>query len=137
MNVKSTALFALLVPSLAMLAACNRAPPADETTTTPTPAAMSEPPAADTMPAATPPAETPPAATPPADSMASMPGMAGDEMSFASMDKNHDGGVTKDELTATDMLHQHFSVADANADGKLSEAEATKHHADMAAAPAK
>ena len=124
MNFKSTALFALLVPGLAMLAACNRTPEADDATTTPAAGAMSD---ADTM----------PADTMPADSMGTMSGMAGDEMSFAAMDKNQDGGVSMDELTAADMLHQHFSVADTDADGKLSDAEVSKHRADMAAAPGK
>lgn len=127
MNIKSTALFALLVPSLAMLAACNRTPDANDAATAPAAGAMSEPPPADTM----------PADTMPADSMGTMPGMTGDEMSFATMDKNQDGSVTQDELTATDMLHQHFSVADADGDGKLSEAEVSKHRADMAAAAGK
>ena len=122
MNFKSTALFALLVPGLAMLAACNRTPEADDATTTPAAGAMSEPPPADTM---------------PADSMGTMSGMAGDEMSFAAMDKNQDGGVSMDELTAADMLHQHFLVADTDADGKLSDAEVTQHRAEMAAAPGK
>lgn len=132
MNIKSTALFALLVPSLAMLAACNRTPDANEAATAPAAGAMSEPPPADTVPA-----DTMPTDTMPADSMGSMPGMTGDEMSFATMDKNQDGSVTQDELTATDMLHQHFSVADADGDGKLSEAEVSKHRADMAAAAGK
>lgn len=122
MNFKSTALIALLVPSLAMLAACNRTPEADDATTTPAVGTMSEPPPADTM---------------PADSMGTMSGMAGDEMSFAAMDKNQDGGVSMDELTAADMLHQHFAVVDTDADGKLSDAEVAKHRADMAAAPGK
>ena len=132
MNYKSTALIALLVPSLAMLAACNRTPEADDATTTPAVGTMSEPPPADTMPA-----DTMPADTMPADSMGTMPGMAGDEMSFAAMDKNQDGGVSMDELTAADMLHQHFAVVDTDADGKLSDAEVAKHRADMAAAPGK
>ena len=122
MNYKSTALIALLVPSLAMLAACNRAPEADDATTTPAVGAMSDPPPADTM---------------PADGMGTMSGMAGDEMSFAAMDKNQDGGVSMDELTAADMLHQHFAVVDTDADGKLSDAEVTQHRAEMAAAPGK
>lgn len=127
MNIKSTALYALLVPSLVMLAACDRTPDADDAAT-PSPAGVtSEPPPADTV----------PADTMPADSMGTMPGMTGDEMSFAAMDKNQDGGITQDELTATDMLHQHFSVADADGDGKLSDAEVSKHRADMAAAAGK
>lgn len=129
MTTKATALFALLIPGLAMLAACDRTPDADDAATPPavvvTPAPA--PPAADTMPAATTPADTMTA-----EQMAAMP-----ETSFADMDKNHDGSVAKDELTDADMLYQHFSVADANGDGKLSEAEVTKHRADMAAAPAK
>ena len=127
MNYKSTALIALLVPSLAMVAACNRAPEADDATTTPAVGAMSDPPPADTM----------PTDTMPADSIGTTSGMAGEEMSFAAMDKNQDGGVSMDELTAADMLHQHFLVADTDADGKLSDAEVTQHRAEMAAAPGK
>lgn len=115
MTIKSSALLTLLVPSLAMLAACNR--PATDDAATPPPAdAMSEP-----APAAEPPGYTTPAG----------------EMLFADMDKNKDGGIAKDELSATDMLYEHFSVADTDGDGKLSDVEVTKHRADMAAAPAK
>ncbi|HVR81734.1 MAG TPA: hypothetical protein VHF02_06600 [Luteimonas sp.] len=56
-------------------------------------------------------------------------------MSFADMDKNKDGGITHDEIADTEMLHQHFDEADADHDGKLSQAEVDKHRADMAAAP--
>lgn len=56
-------------------------------------------------------------------------------MSFADMDKNKDGGVSKDELAETEMLHQHFSTADKDGDGKLSQAEVDGHRADMAAKP--
>lgn len=118
MNSKSSALFALLIPGLLMLAACDRKPDADDAAAAPvavTPAPAPETPAAmpaDTMPAAA---------------------MAGTEMSFADMDKNHDGALTKDEMPATEMLSQHFSVADADGDGKLSDAEVMKHRADMAA----
>lgn len=80
------------------------------------------------MPAEPMPAEpAPPAATAPA------PMDSG--MSFAQMDKNADGGITLDELDASEMLHQHFSAADTDSDGKLSEAEVEKHRADMAATP--
>ena len=120
MNYKTPVLFALLTPGLAMLAACDRAPDADDTAKAPVAA----------MPA---PAATPPPAPMPA---ASMPA-AGVEMTFADMDKNHDGKLTKDELAPTDMLSQHFPVADADHNGSLSEAEVTKHRADMAASPAK
>ncbi len=130
---KHAVLLAVLIPGLAVLAGCNDRD-ADDTAapvaTTPAPA--------DTTPAAPMPADPMPAADMPADSMSDHDMAAmGKEMSFADMDKNHDGGVTHEEMMDTDMLHQHFSVADADGDGKLSEAEIVKHRADMAAAPAK
>ncbi len=118
MKTTNTVLLTLLVPGLLLLAACNR------TDTTADPAAMpppSGPMATDTMP--------PPMDTMPADGMA----MTGDDMSFAQMDRNNDRFVSMDELSPTDMLHQHFSVADADGDGRLSEAEVAQHRADMAA----
>lgn len=57
-------------------------------------------------------------------------------MAFAEMDKNSDGGITQDELSDTEMLHQHFTVADTDGDGKLSSAEVDAHRASMAAPPA-
>lgn len=140
MNFKTTALCIALVPALAMLAACNK--PNDTDGDGMVPAATAP---ADTMPADNMADQTMPADTMPADSMASdnmgsdsMAGdsmMAGDGMSFADMDKNGDGGISKDELKAGQMLYDHFSVADADGNGMLSEAEVTKHRADMAAAP--
>lgn len=139
MLTKKTLLLAALVPALALVA-CKRK---DTDDNAPAAAATATPPAAATVaPADTgamPPAST--AAAPAAASTSSMPaGMAmgsapAAETPFADLDKNHDGSLTKDELPADDMLAQHFSVADANGDGKLSEAEATKHRADMAAKP--
>ncbi len=138
---KHAVLLAVLIPGLAVLAGCNDrdaddavAPvataPADNMPAEPMPAAP--------MPADNMPANNMPGNNMPADNMAGhdMAGM-GNEMSFADMDKNRDGGVTHDELMDTDMLDQHFSVADTNSDGKLSDAEIMKHRADMAAAPAK
>ncbi len=58
-----------------------------------------------------------------------------DTMSFAEMDKNGDGGIMQDELPSTAMLHMHFTVADADGDGKLTAAEVDKHRADMAMVP--
>lgn len=78
------------------------------------------------------PAEPAPA---PAPEPAPAPPMADSGMSFADMDKNKDGGVTTDELADTEMLHHHFTQADTDGDGKLSEAEVDKHRADMAAMP--
>ena len=125
MSFKTTLLVALLMPGLALLASCDRTPDADDTATPPA--------AAKPTPAPAP----PPASTAPADTMTAAQMAAMPEMSFADMDKNHDGKLTKDELAPTDMLAQHFSVADADGNGALSEAEVTKHRADMAAAPAK
>lgn len=89
------------------------------------------------------PAATPPVVEPapmPAEPMPAEPAPAPAPVdsgkSFAEMDKNADGGLTQDELDATEMLHQHFSAADTDSDGKLSEAEVEKHRADMAATPA-
>ncbi len=142
---KHAVLLAVLIPGLAVLAGC-KGKDADDNVA---PVAVTTPAPADAMPAEPTPAQPMPAdATPatemPAEGMhtdGNMPNQdmaaKGAEMSFADMDKNHDGSVTADELKDTDMLHQHFSVADSNGDGKLSEAEITKHRADMAAAPAK
>jgi hypothetical protein len=121
MKTKTTVLFALLLPGLVSLAACNRTDTAMDDAATPPADAMATDPAP-------PPMDTMPADTMPADGMA----MMGDEMSFAQMDKNSDGSVSMDELSPTDMLHQHFSVADADGNGMLSEAEITQHRADMA-----
>ena len=124
---KHAVLLALLIPGLAVLVGCNDRDGDDAAT----PAVAAAP--ADAMPAEPAPADPMPAGDMAGHDMATM----GHEMSFADLDKNHDGGVTHDEMVDTEMLHQHFSVADADGDGKLSEAEVIKHRADMAAAPAK
>ena len=116
---KTTTMLPLaLALSVALFAtACNRdadVTPASE------PAMATEPAPAYPAPAAPMPE---PAATPaaPVDS----------GMTFAAMDKNGDGGVIVDELAPTEMLHQHFSVADADGDGKLTSAEIDAHRAAM------
>ncbi len=123
---KHAVLLALLIPGLAVLAGCNDRDGDDAAA-----AAVASAPA-ESMPAAPAPADSMPAGDMAGHDMATM----GHEMSFAELDKNHDGGVTHDEMMDTEMLHQHFSVADADGDGKLTEAEVIKHRADMAAAPA-
>lgn len=57
-------------------------------------------------------------------------------MSFADMDANGDGAITQDELADTEMLFQHFSVADSDASGELSPEEVDAHRAAMADSPA-
>ena len=47
---------------------------------------------------------------------------------FSSLDKNHDGNVTKAEIPANHPLLMHFEMIDTNKDGKLSQAEFAKHH---------
>lgn len=89
-------------------------------------------PAAEPMPAESMPVE--PATPPPMPEATDTPVDSG--MTFAEMDANGDGGITQDELSITEMLHQHFSVADTDGDGKLSTAEVDAHRAAMASAPA-
>lgn len=64
---------------------------------------------------------TPEPAAPPVDS----------GRTFAEMDRNGDGGLTRDELDAGEMLYQHFDVADSDGDGVLSQAEVDAHRAEM------
>jgi len=117
-TMKTNHLFLLsLAMSTALFAtACNRDSTPDTTV--------------DTAPAAMEPAPMEPAM--PADPAPMAPAMG---MSFAEMDKNSDGSIAMDELTSADMLHQKFSTADSDGDGKLSMAEVDKHNADMAANP--
>jgi len=109
-------MLALALSSTLFVTACNRD--------------REETPAADT--ATAPAAEPAPAPMP--EPAAPAPAMDSG-MTFAEMDKNADGGVALDELAPTEMLHQHFTQADTDQDGKLSQAEVDKHRADMAAAP--
>ena len=92
MNFKTTALCIALVPALAMLGACNKHNDNDGDDMTPAATAP-----ADTMPADNMADETMPADSMSADDMAG-DSMSGDGMSFAEMDKNGDGGISKDEL---------------------------------------
>lgn len=92
------------------------------------------PPAA-TEPAPAPAPETPPPATEPMPSSPAPATATDSGMSFDDMDKNKDGGITKDELADTEMLSQHFATADKDGDGKLSKSEVDAHRAEMAAKP--
>jgi hypothetical protein len=112
-----------LATAMLATAACNKQAepeaPADTTATEPAPAPMPEAPAPATEPA--------PA---PATAAAMDSGT-----SFADMDKNKDGGVSKDELANTEMLYEHFAAADKDGNGSLSQAEVDGHRAEMAAKP--
>lgn len=122
MKTNNVLLLSMAMSVALFAAACDREA-ATDTTMDATPAPAEPAP----MPAEPMPAEPMPAPAPPA---------ADTGMAFADMDKNSDGGIAMDELATTDMLHQHFSTADSDGDGKLSSAEVDKHRADMAAMPA-
>jgi Ca2+-binding EF-hand superfamily protein len=47
---------------------------------------------------------------------------------FAALDKNHDGKLSRAEVSADKNLPRHFAMLDADKDGKLSEEEFAKHH---------
>ena len=85
--------------------------------------------------AATPATEPAPAATEPMPPAATPATPMDSGMSFADMDKDGDGGIRREELAESEMLYQHFSVADTDGNGQLSEAEVEQHRADMAASP--
>lgn len=119
-------MLAVALSTSMLLGACNR----DRDDTAATPADTTTP--AEPAPVATEPAPMP-AEPAPIPAPAATPTDSG--MSFADMDKNKDGSLTHDEMADTEMLHQHFSEADTNGDGKLSPAEVDKHRADMAAKP--
>lgn len=95
---------------------------------------VATPPAA-TEPAPAPAPETPPPATEPMPTTPAPATATDSGMSFEDMDKNKDGGITKDELADTEMLSQHFATADKDSDGKLTKSEVDAHRAEMAAAP--
>lgn len=55
-----------------------------------------------------------------------------DDRSILQMDKNGDGGVSRDELWNNEMFYRHFDEADRDRDGKLSASEVDSHRAAMA-----
>lgn len=60
--------------------------------------------------------------------MTAQPAVAKDEknQAFAALDKNSDGGISRDEAAGEKELAKRFARFDANKDGKLSEAEYLK-----------
>ena len=121
---KSLTMLSLALPVALLATACNHTAD-DMSAAEPAAAPAGEPaPAAATAPMPAPAAPTvPEPATTPMDS-----GTA-----FEQMDENGDGGITQEELAATDMLYQHFGAADSDANGMLSPAEVDAHRAAMAA----
>lgn len=137
-------MLALAVASALAATACSRdaetTDPAADAAAAPADGAM----ASDTM------ATDPVAAPPPIDATTPEPAMGSDPMtppgaapaattssaSVAANDTNADGGLSMDELPPGDMLREHFSAADTDGNGMLSQAEIDKHAADMAAKPA-
>lgn len=139
MKAQNKLFLAMALSSALLVTACNRNDnDADDAAATAASADTTAP--ADTMPASATtamPADStvapaPGASVAPAAS-ATTPVDSG--LAFAAMDKNGDGGISKDELADTEMLYQHFSAADTDGDGKLSAAEVETHRAEMAAKP--
>jgi EF hand domain-containing protein len=82
-----------------------------------------------------PPSDQPPAATPPAPTQSTEPAAPGAQPAtpgtqptsptsvFDALDADHDGKVGQQEAQAHPTVSEHFSKADANADGALSKEE--------------
>ncbi|HEY0660371.1 MAG TPA: EF-hand domain-containing protein [Lysobacter sp.] len=122
MKQKTLPILTVVLATAVLAVACKK----PEETPAAIPPAATEPAPA---PAVTEPVPVPAPETPP-------PATATDSgMSFDDMDKNKDGGITKDELADTEMLSQHFAAADKDGDGKLSKPEVDAHRAEMAAPP--
>lgn len=135
MKAQTSLILAVALSSALFASACHRDNDSDEAATaaTPAPATVAAP-AEATPPPATTTAEPAPASTAAAPA-ASTTSPVDSGLAFAAMDKNGDGGISKDELSDTEMLYQHFSAADTDGNGKLSSEEVDTHRAEMAAKP--
>ncbi len=145
-----TFLLPLAIASVLAATACNReetpadpvAAPADpaaptDTMGTPTDTMATDPAAPPAMdPAMS--GSMPPAETTGSDPMTPPTGAASNASTatVTANDANADGGLSMDEVPQGDMLREHFSAADGDGNGMLSQAEIDKHNADMAAKPA-
>jgi hypothetical protein len=132
MKAQNKLFLALALSSALLMTACKRDKDADDTAATASADTTMPSAATSAMPAESTVAPAPATSVAPAAS-ATTPVDSG--LSFAAMDKNGDGGISKDELADTEMLYQHFSAADTDGDGKLSSAEVDAHRAEMAAKP--
>jgi hypothetical protein len=135
MKAQTSLILAVALSGALFASACHRDNDSDDTTAaTPAAATVAAPAEATTPPPATTAAEPAPASTAAAPS-ASTTTPVDSGLAFAAMDKNGDGGISKDELADTEMLYQHFSAADTDGNGKLSSQEVDTHRAEMAAKP--
>jgi len=133
MKAQTRLILAVALSSALFASGCKRDNDSDEAATAAAPATVSAPAESTLPPPAATTAAPAPASTAAAPSASTTPVDSG--LAFAAMDKNGDGGISKDELSDTEMLYQHFSAADTDGNGKLSSAEVDAHRAEMAAKP--
>ena len=136
MKAQTSLILAVALSGALFASACHRDNDSDDAATAATPAPATV--AAPAEPMSPPPAMTtaaPAPASTAAAPAASTTSPVDSGLAFAAMDKNGDGGISKDELSDTEMLYQHFSAADTDGNGKLSSAEVDTHRAEMAAKP--
>ena len=125
---RSTTPLAAMLCAALLLAACNREPAA----TAQAPAAKPAPAAAPAVPMDTQTVGAPaPVPVPESQEIATVAADSG--KSFSELDANGDGALTIDELPATEMLNQHFVIADNDGDGRLTPTEVDTHRSQMAA----
>jgi len=133
MKAQTRLILAVALSSALFASGCKRDNDSDEAATAAAPATVSAPAESTLPPPAATTAAPAPASTAAAPAASTTPVDSG--LAFAAMDKNGDGGISKDELSDTEMLYQHFSAADTDGNGKLSSAEVDAHRAEMAAKP--
>jgi len=134
MKAQTRLILAVALTSALFASGCKRDNDSDEATTAATAATVAAPAEATVPPPAMSTAEPAPASTAAAPA-ATTTAPVDSGLAFAAMDKNGDGGISKDELSDTEMLYQHFSAADTDGNGKLSSQEVDTHRAEMAAKP--
>jgi hypothetical protein len=133
MKAQTRMILAVALTSALFASGCKRDNDGDEASTAAASATVAAPAESTMPPPAMTAAEPAPASTAVAPAASTTPADSG--LAFAAMDKNGDGGISKDELSDTEMLYQHFSAADTDGNGKLSSAEVDTHRAEMAAKP--
>lgn len=144
MDTRKLSLLAVALAAAAFIGGCSRTertadtaygtepaqPTPSEPATAPAPAGN----AAGTNTAATDTTGTQPATTPPAPTTTAPPApmtTADATTPFDDLDKNKDGGLSRDELPATSPLLQDFSTADKDGNGMLSQSEIDQQRGTM------